>query len=67
MPTNAGSQRYLNDMLVRLTTLRKCMAAIDSNQLDLSDRHQDLARSSLVEEYQRTIQMVRAELDQASS
>lgn len=64
---NLGSQRYLNDMLMRLTNLRKCMAAIDNNQLDLSDHYQDLAGESLRQEYDRTLQLVREQLDLAES
>lgn len=60
---NFGKQRYLNDMLMRMAALQRCMAAVDSNQLGLSDHYQDLARESLIEEYQRTAKQVRAELD----
>lgn len=63
----AGKQRYLNDMLIRTAALRRCMAAIDNNQLDLSDHHQDLAAESLRQEYDRTLALVRAELDDDSS
>lgn len=64
---NLGSQRYLNDMLMRLANLRRCMASIDTNQLDLSDRDQDLARESLAQEYQSTLRLVREQLALAES
>ena len=60
---NLGSQRYLNDMLIRLMTLRKCIREFDNSQVDLDIYYQVQARESLIGEYQRTAKLVRAELD----
>ena len=59
-----SSQRYLNDMLIRLMNLRKCILEFDTNQLNLNSEQQILARESLIEEYQRTTGVVIAELDE---
>jgi len=61
MKTNT---RYVNDMLIRLINLKITMIKLDSNQLDLSDEKLDIARQYLVDEYNKTYDLLLSEFDQ---
>jgi hypothetical protein len=58
--------RYVNDMLIRLINLKNTMAKLDSNQVNLSDLRLDHARQYLVDEYNKTYDLLIRELDQTS-
>lgn len=60
--TRSGSQRYLNDMLIRLMDLRRCISAVEADQLIFSAGQRHLAVNSLIEEYQRIEILVQDEL-----
>jgi hypothetical protein len=51
-------------MLIRLINLKITMIKLDSNQLDLSDEKLDIARQYLVDEYNKTYDLLLSEFDQ---
>lgn len=58
-----GTQRYINDQLIRAVTLRKCIRDLDSGQPFLDTNALILARENLVAEYQHTVKQLEIELD----
>lgn len=61
--TNLGTQRSINDLLLRAVDLNKCIAYINSSQPFLHPEFLISARENLVAEFQHTVKQLEIELE----